>query len=281
MVVKVDDIIAALEALAPSRLAEAWDNVGLQVGHPEWSVQRILVALDPTPEVVEEAVDTGASVIITHHPLIFRPLRHLNLATAAGALVQRLIDERVAVISAHTNLDSVQGGINDVLAEIIGLKAVVVLQPAAADEQCGLGRVGKLDQPVRLEALVTNIQQRMGLPHIRYAGDPDRSVQRVAVCSGSGGSLLEVFLASPADVFVTGDVRYHDAREIEAHRRGVIDIGHFESERIIVQHLAERLSAWLAKKGLRATVAQAVCEKTPFKTVNAKQSKQKLGGDCS
>lgn len=268
MTVTVSHIIRALEDLAPSRLAEEWDNVGLQLGHAGWPVCSILVALDPTPGVVEEAIRAGVNVIVTHHPLIFRPLRKLDLATVSGVLIQRLIEQRVAVITAHTNLDSVQGGINDILTEILDLTNITVLQPAVTDDpHCGLGRVGELAQPVPLGILAADIKKGMGLSQIRYAGDPEHRVARVAVCSGSGSSLLEVFLASPADVFVTGDVRYHDARDIEAHHRGIIDIGHFESERIIVQQLAERLSAWLATEGLHASVLRAVSEATPFKSV--------------
>ena len=268
MTATVNHIIRALEDLAPSRLAEEWDNVGLQLGHPQWPVHSILVALDPTPGVVEEAIRAGVNVIVTHHPLLFRPLRKLDLATVSGALMQRLIEQKIAVITAHTNLDSVQGGINDILTEILGLTHITVLQPAATNEpHCGLGRVGELAQPVPLGTLAAEIKKGMGLEQIRYAGDPKHRVTRVAVCSGSGSSLLEVFLATSADVFVTGDVRYHDARDIEAHHRGIIDIGHFESERIIVQYLAERLTTWLAAEGLRARVAQAASEATPFKSV--------------
>ncbi len=265
--VRVKDILAALETIAPGELAEEWDNVGLQVGHPEWPVTRVLIALDPTPTVIEEAVRGGANVVVTHHPLLFRPLRQLNLATVTGALVQKLIDKRVAVIAAHTNLDSVAGGINDVLVEMLALENVTVLQPMATDTHAGLGRVGQLPQAVRFESLVSDIKARLGLAHIRYAGKPTNPVRGVAVCSGSGGSLLNLFLESSADVYVTGDVRYHDAREIEAQRRGIIDIGHYESERIIVGHLAQRLTEWLAHKGLEADVQEAQSEETPFQTL--------------
>lgn len=265
--VRLKDIIAGLESIAPGHLAEEWDNVGLQVGHPEWPAERVLIALDPTPSVIEEAIQDGANVVVTHHPLLFRPLRQLNLATATGALVQKLIDKRVAVVAAHTNLDSVPGGINDVLVEMLALEKVTVLQPIASDTHAGLGRVGQLPQAVRFESLVRDIKTRLGLAHIRYAGQPADLVRGVAVCSGSGGSLLNLFLASSADVYVTGDVRYHEAREIEAQGRGIIDVGHFESERIIVGHLAQRLAAWLAQKGLAADVLEAQSEQTPFQTL--------------
>ena len=265
MTTRVADILAGLESLAPPHLAEEWDSIGLQLGHPDWPVRRVMAALDPTPAVVEEAVAFEADVLVTHHPLIFQPIRSLNLATAAGGLIQRLVNRQVAVITAHTNLDSVQGGINDVLADMFALTNTTVLQPAADDVQAGLGRIGELTPPVDLETLVGNIKQAMGLEYVRFAGRIQKRVQRVAVCSGSGGSLVNAFLDSSADVFITGDVRYHDAREIEAHQRGVIDIGHFESERIIVQHLAQRLSAWLDRNGLAAVVQEAACEETPFR----------------
>ncbi len=265
--VRLKDVMAGLETIAPGHLAEEWDNVGLQVGHPEWPAERIMIALDPTPTVIEEAIRSGANVIVTHHPLLFRPLRQLNLATVTGALIQKLIDQRVAVIAAHTNLDSAPGGINDVLVEMLALENVAVLQPMATDTHAGLGRVGQLPQAVRFESLVRDIKTRLGLAHVRYAGQPENLVQGVAVCSGSGGSLLNLFLESSADVYVTGDVRYHDAREIEAQRRGIIDIGHFESERIIVGRLAQRMKAWLAHKGLVADVQEAQTEETPFQTL--------------
>ncbi len=263
---QVQTIIDGLEALAPRHLAEDWDNVGLQVGDPEWTASKVLVALDPSPAVVEEAIREGASAIVTHHPLIFRPLRCLNLSTATGRLIQRLVSKRVAVITAHTNLDSVSGGVNDVLVDLLALQNATVLQPLADDADVGLGRVGALPQPVAFESLVRDIKARMELSHIRCAGQPKDPVRRVAVCSGSGGSLIEQFLDSSADVFITGDVRYHDAREIEAHGRGVIDIGHFESEHIIVRRLVQRLGDRLAKQGFRAVVQASTCEETPFMT---------------
>ncbi len=267
MTYRVRHIIEDLEALAPAHLAEDWDNVGLQVGHPEWPVEKVLVALDPTLAVAEEAIQEGAAAVVTHHPLIFRPLRCLDLATATGQIIQRLVDKRVAVIAAHTNLDSVSGGINDVLIELLALQNATVLQPTVDDSSVGIGRVGALAQPVAFESLVRDIKARLGLGHIRYAGQPEAPVRRVAVCSGSGGSLIASFLDSAAEVFVTGDVRYHDAREIEAHGRAVIDIGHFESEHIIVGRLAELLSDRLLNQGLDVIVQAAACEEPPFMTL--------------
>lgn len=267
MTVRVADIIAGMESIAPAHLAEEWDNIGLQVGHPDWPVRRVLVALDPIPSVVAEAINVGADAIVTHHPLIFQPLRRFDLATVTGGLIQQLICKEVALITAHTNLDSVQGGINDVLVAMLGLIHATVLQPSSDDAQAGLGRIGELSPPIEFETLVGKIKRAMGLAFVRSAGQIEKPVQRVAVCSGSGGSLVRVFLDSTADVFITGDVRYHDAREIEAHGRGVIDIGHFESERIIVHHLARHLAVWLEDKGLSAVVLEAACEETPFKTL--------------
>ena len=176
--VRLKDVMAGLETIAPGHLAEEWDNVGLQVGHPEWPAERIMIALDPTPTVIEEAIRSGANVIVTHHPLLFRPLRQLNLATVTGALIQKLIDQRVAVIAAHTNLDSAPGGINDVLVEMLALENVAVLQPMATDTHAGLGRVGQLPQAVRFESLVRDIKTRLG------AGESEASV-------GPGGLIIQ------------------------------------------------------------------------------------------
>lgn len=267
MTATVADIVAALEAVAPTRLAEEWDNVGLQVGSRGWPAQRVLTALDLTPEVLREARQLGCDVLVTHHPLIFKPLLALDLDTPLGAMLQTLITDRVALVSAHTNLDSVQGGVNDVLAGRLNLEAVSVLQPSPHDGQCGLGRIGRLAKPVSLGDLALAFKQAMALPSLRFAGDPKLPVQQVALCSGSGSGLIDAFLQTDAQVFATGDVRYHEAREIEAHGRGVIDIGHYESEHIVLEALARRLTEEITRGGWAVAVQVCTTERAPFQTV--------------
>lgn len=261
---RVGDILAALDVLAPTHLAEDWDNVGLQLGSRDWPVKRVMTALDPTPAVIREVQDREGHVLVTHHPLIFSPLRALDLDTPLGRILEALFARRIAVIAAHTNLDAVRGGVNDVLASYFPLEGVRMLSSGDHDREGGLGRVGHLANRTSLAALAASLKARMELPHIRFAGNPQLPVQRVALCSGSGSSMIGAFLESDADVFVTGDVRYHDAREIEGHGRGVIDVGHYESEHIILDVLTQKLAGQMASGGLEVCVEACVGERPPF-----------------
>jgi dinuclear metal center YbgI/SA1388 family protein len=263
----VADILAALEAVAPAQLAEEWDPIGLQVGSRHWTVKRILTALDLTPAVIREVRRREGNLLVTHHPLFFKPLARLDLDTPLGSMLQALVRDRIALISAHTNLDSVQGGVNDALAALLRLENLQVLQPSPHDPQAGLGRIGRLASATALGDFAAAIKADMNLPSLRYVGEAALPVQHVALCSGSGSSLMEAFLSSEAQVFVTGDVRYHDAREIEAHGRGVIDIGHYESEHIVLETLARKLSEQIAARGLEATVEACSSERAPFQTI--------------
>lgn len=267
MTASVGDILEALEALAPERLAEEWDNVGLQLGSRRWPVHRVMTALDPTPGVIQEVQAREGDVLVTHHPLIFSPLRSLDLDTPLGSMLLALLTGRIAVIAAHTNLDAVRGGVNDILASALHIQLEDILQPSALDGSCGIGRVGRLPSVTTLEDLAADIKDRMAVPHVRFAGDPQLPVRCVALCSGSGTSLTDSFLDTTAEVFITGDVRYHQARDIEAHGRGVIDIGHFESEHLILEKLAGLLAKQLAKRGLDISVEACLSERAPFRTI--------------
>ena len=263
----VEDILAAVGAVAPFHLAEDWDNVGLQMGSRRWPVKRVMTALDPTLGVVREAIDRKCDVLVTHHPLIFSPLRSLDIDEPLGCILEALFEHRIAVIAAHTNLDAVNGGVNDVLATLLAMDDMALLQPSERDPSCGLGRVGRITSRCRLDELALIIKDRMALPHVRFAGSPELQVGRVALCSGSGSSLIGAFLASDAEVFITGDVRYHDAREIEAHGRGVVDVGHFESEHIILDELTNKLTEQMVSCGLDVNVEACVGECAPFITI--------------
>jgi dinuclear metal center YbgI/SA1388 family protein len=263
----VEDIMAAVEVVAPSHLAEDWDNVGLQLGSRLWPVARVMTALDPTPGVVREVIARQGNVLVTHHPLIFNPLRILDIDEPLGRTLEALLVNRIAVIAAHTNLDAVRGGVNDVLASQLEMGDVAILQPSERDASCGLGRIGRISTPSTLGELAAMIKNRMGLPHIRFAGSPELQVRRVALCSGSGSSMLAAFLASEAEVFITGDVRYHEAREIEAHGRGIVDVGHFESEHIILDVLTDKLTEQMVARQLDVSVEACVGERAAFQAI--------------
>ncbi len=262
----VADIIGILDEMMPPALAQQGDNVGLQVGDFTGHVQNIWVALDPTPEVVQAACQSHVDLLVTHHPLLFKPLTRVDFRRPVGAIIDLAARHRLSIFAAHTNLDSVAGGINDVLARRIGLRDLQPLQPAVRDSSAveGIGRVGDLDGRIALEALVARIKESLGLARIRFAGDPALAVERAAVCSGSGGSLLPEFFSSGAQVYISGDLRYHDARDVQAAQLGLVDIGHFASEHLIVEVLAERLEKIIAQKALNVSVRACDLEADPF-----------------
>jgi dinuclear metal center YbgI/SA1388 family protein len=275
MTVCVEDVCQVMEAIAPARLAESWDNVGLQLGHRRWPVDAVMVALDPLTAVVAAACRAGAGLLVTHHPLIFKPLQQLDLATPLGAIIAMALEHRLAIFSAHTNLDSAADGLNDLLARRIGLSLEGALSPLDAPSagslerpsREGLGRVGLLPAAMTLEALARQVQTRIPAARVRFAGERDLLVKRVALCSGSGGSLLEVFAGSGCEAFISGDLRYHDARWAEENGRGLIDIGHFASEHLVVADLAQRLQTGLDQRGLRVAVTGFGDENEPFKNI--------------
>ncbi len=250
MTATVADIIKVMETMAPLRLAEEWDNVGLQVGQLDWPVRSIWVALDPLYDVVDGACRNGVDLLITHHPLIFNPLRCINFDTPVGSVIQAAAGHKLAIFAAHTNFDSAADGINDLLAFRVGLADLKVLkrgdhpcEDSATDDlqKQGLGRVGELEEAMELLPLALSIKEKLGLKYIKIAGKPDLPVRRVAVCSGSGSGLMKDFFSSGAQVFISGDLRYHDAREVEALNLGLIDMGHFASEYLAIEILAKRL----------------------------------------
>lgn len=356
--VTIGHIVDVMEKIAPSSLAEEWDNIGLQVGHNAWPVDRIWVALDPTEKVVNKASQHGVNLLITHHPLIFQPLSALDPETLIGRIIETALRKRLGIFCAHTNLDSARDGLNDMLSDALGIDNTNVLRPKKTEQykmavfvpkghegevinalfesgagkggkythlsfrtegmgtfkpgdtakpftgrrgevahaseyrievlvakkdlpqviaalhavhpyeevvydlygvgggnsNDGLGRVGDVDKEISLQRFAQRIKQVLGLETVRIVGDPKQTVRRVAVCSGSGKSLLADFLASDAQVFVSGDLGYHDGRHVEDSGRALIDIGHFASEHLVVRGLVALLRENLSDRGYSVQV---------------------------
>ncbi|MDQ0756053.1 Nif3-like dinuclear metal center hexameric protein [Arthrobacter sp. B3I4] len=246
----------ALEELWPESLAEAWDEVGLVAGHPSAEVSRILFAVDPTLEVIEEAVSWGAELLITHHPLLLKGVTSVAANTSKGKAVHRLIESGTALLTVHTNGDSAVGGVSDVLADALGLQDVVPLTPAANGlPEEGIGRVGDLAE---VRTLGDFAAQVFGiLPSVaggvRVSGDRDGLVRRVALCGGAGDSLFDEVRASNADVYLTADLRHHpasEAREAAVNDRPyLIDVSHFASEWLWLPAAAAALGNVLTDQG--------------------------------
>lgn len=263
----IKEILELINAFAPFSLAEDWDNSGLQVGKTDWPGARVLVALDATVPVMAEAKAWGADLVLTHHPLIFRPQRSIDFGSMPGLLIAIAAAQQISIVSIHTNLDKAQGGLNDYFAQKIGLVSVSGFQPLVLEkgiDSPGIGRIGKLEKPLYLVALAQKIKSGLGISGLRFAGDSNLMVETAAVCTGSGASLVEEFILSGADVFITGDMKYHEARQIEQAGLGVIDVGHFASEHMVVELLVQRLVASAKIAGFEVEVRGFDGERDPF-----------------
>lgn len=238
----VAEIVDYVQSIAPAEYAESWDNVGLLCGHMDKPVKKILVALDPFRTVIDEAIEIGADLLVTHHPLIFGDsLSAVNSETETGRCLLTLIEHGVAALNAHTNLDYAPGGINDVLARTLGLENVEVLNPMETDDRgrpYGLLRGGVVpEQP--LEQFLAVVKEKLGCEGLRYSGN--RPVHKVCVGGGSCGGAFAEAAAHGCDTLVTADVKYNQFRSAFELGINLIDAGHFHTENPTMPVLAQNL----------------------------------------
>ncbi|KAF0215743.1 MAG: hypothetical protein FD174_3989 [Geobacteraceae bacterium] len=368
---KVSDIVGIINIIAPFGHAEEWDNVGLQVGNSAGPAGKIMVALDAGPAAVDAAVANKCQLLLTHHPLIFTPLKKIALSDPIGRILALAIRHDLAVVSLHTNYDVAEGGVNDLLAGRLGVQSCEPLKIGAMEElvklsvfvpkgheervldalfqfsgfignyrDCsfrtsgigtfkplegakpflgevgkrehaeenrlevllrrtdltaavnalrkvhpyeepafdlypllnqgkarGLGRIGVLSEAVTLEHFAATVKERLCLSGMRFVGDAGHKVKKVALCGGSGASLLRDASYKGADVLITGDVKYHEAREAEALGLALIDAGHFATERLMVCGVADRLKIELGKKKFEAEIVTFDGEREPFRYI--------------
>ena len=368
---RIQDLVGLLHSFFPPNLAEDWDNSGLQVGDPAAEVRRVLVALDPSPAALERAAELGAEALLTHHPLLLKPIRSLTPSDETGRVLLGAARQGVAVLCAHTNLDRAADGLNDWLAGRLGiaeprplargdadLLKLVVYVPAGHEEvvaealfaagagrigaydRCsfrvagtgtfrpgegtspflgrqgeteeaaelrletilprslvaravdkmtrahpyeevaydllplanrradvGLGRIGRLPESRTLDEFATQVKEALGCRALRVVGEAGARVARAAVCGGSGASLLAEASRQGADVLVTGDLKYHEARLAESLGVMVIDAGHFATERIVVPELVQRLAGPAGQRGLNIEFLEMGEENDPFRVV--------------
>ncbi|WP_459814639.1 Nif3-like dinuclear metal center hexameric protein [Geotalea toluenoxydans] len=365
---RVSDIVGIINKIAPFSYAEDWDNVGLQTGDPASTVEKIMVALDPSRGAVDAAVAAHSQLLLTHHPLFFAPIKKIALNDPTGSIVSLSLKNNLSIISLHTNYDIAQGGLNDLLAtrlemtcceplKVAGTEELVKLSvfvprdhetqvldslfkfgvslgnyrdctfrtygvgtftplegaqpflgrigtreqaeetrievlvskeniPAAVSAMVsahpyeepaydlypllnrgktrGLGRIGVLEETVSLGDFAAIVKHKLAAAGIRYVGDSGRQVKKVAVCGGSGAFLFKAALRQGADVLVTGDIKYHEAREAEALGLGLIDAGHFATEVLMVDGITERINDALRIKGYGSEVVAYKGETDPF-----------------
>jgi dinuclear metal center YbgI/SA1388 family protein len=226
-------LVDILEDAYPPVLAESWDAIGLVCGDPREQVRRVHVCVDPVDETVDEAIEAGAQLLVTHHPLLLRGVHGVPADTPKGAIVHRLIRAGVALYCAHTNADSADPGVSDALAAALGLTVLGPLAPDG-DGRTGAGRIGTLPSAEPLHAFTTRVAEALPATAwgVRAAGDPDRPIRTVAVCGGAGDGYLDHALAAGVDAFVTADLRHHPAAEHLARpgAPALVDVAHWASE---------------------------------------------------
>ena len=364
---KLSDLVGIINKIAPPSLAEEWDNPGLQVGDPAVTIERVMVALDAGPEAIDAAIAADCQLLLTHHPLIFKPLKRISATDSTGSLIIKSLQHSLAILSLHTNYDIVEGGVNDLLAERLGLEGclplrsttveqlvkLVVFVPQGHEEQVrdalfrhggflgnysecsfqgsgtgtfkplpgaepfvgtvgerasvaesrlevmlrrrdqaaavkallkahpyeepafdlipllnegvvkGLGRVGRVG-PTTAGSFAALVKERLEVPYLRMVGAPDRPVRKVALCGGSGASLIGEAARLGADLYLTGDLKYHEAQEAQALGIAVLDAGHFATERLMIEGLSAQLRLQLAKRNLDVTVIPCERECDPI-----------------
>ncbi|MFA5515516.1 MAG: Nif3-like dinuclear metal center hexameric protein [Desulfuromonadales bacterium] len=366
---RIQDLVGILNALYPPAFAESWDNVGLHIGDPAAPLNRVLLCLDPSEMALNAARAAGAEAILTHHPLIFNPLKNITSGNETGRLVLAAARAGIAVICAHTNLDRAPNGLNDWLAALLGVPAalplaagddallkLVVFVPAGYEDtvaeamfkggagqiggydRCsfqsagigtfrpgeksrpflgrsgemerasevrletivprhrlhrtlenmrkahpyeevaydllplsnqrpdmGLGRIGRLPEATTLELFAERVKTSLGAASLRLVGEPQARIAKVALCGGSGASLLAEAIRQGADVLVTGDLKYHEARSAQAQGLALIDAGHFATEHLMVRGLAQVLRDEIPRRGLAMEIIEMEGETEPFR----------------
>ncbi len=268
MTVPLKDIVEALEEMAPPQYAAEWDNTGLQIGSPHAPVGSILVALDVTEEVVGEAARKKADLIVAHHPLFFHPLKRIETDNVAGRLLARLLTAGISVYAAHTNLDVAAGGVNDLLGGTLGMASWSVLQKGTAREPRGFGGIGELPRRMRFRNFLDDIKGALKTDSVRLIGTPPNWVRRVAFCCGSGAALVPEVIRCRPDLFITGDIKYHEALCLRMEGIPALDIGHFPSEQGIRKALTQRIRRALRSRlGKTLPVYASRSERDPFRTV--------------
>ena len=247
---KIKEITDAIERFAPLALQEGYDNAGLVVGDPEREVGRALLAVDVTEEVLAEAEREGCDLVVTHHPIVFHPLKRLNEADYVQRCVARAVRRDIALYACHTNLDSAPNGMSWRLAEMLGVGNLRVLQPSETGDGAGFGVVGELPEAIDTVEFMRIIQRRLEVSVIRYSDIATSGVRRVAVCTGAGASLIGEARRAGADIYITADMKYNDFMAPDKALT-VADIGHFESEYCAIQLIFDILSKNLCTFAVR------------------------------
>lgn len=243
MAINFDELVAELRTIAPRELEEEWDNGGFQIKMANETVSKVMVALEITGQVIKEAVETGVDFIVTHHPLLFNKIDVVDGTTLTGSYVIKLVRHGISVYSAHTSFDTVFGGNNDYMAELLDLQKVrkLKLWTPFGDQELS-GRVGVFREPMTLQEAARFVEQVLKLTgQVKVVGNPSQKIKSVGISTGAGGSMIQAAIKNGCDLFITGDIRHHEAQMAKEMGLCLIDAGHYGTERIFVENFARKL----------------------------------------
>lgn len=269
MSLKVSDVIKIIEEFAPTKFKEKFDNVGLMVGDSNLRVSQILVALDCTLEVIDEAIQNNCNLILTHHPLLFNAPQSITMETVIGRKIIKLISNDISVYSAHTNLDSVSGGLNDIVMEILGINNYSTMDKSSnrpqGDDITGIGRIADLESAVTLSELCSKVKCAFDIEYLSFSGEESMLIKKVAVINGSGKEYFQMAKELGANCIITGDTSFHYVSEMCEENIAVIDAGHFNSEWNAFKHAAKMFDNCLQSRGYKNTVMLSKVCSDPYK----------------
>lgn len=235
----VQNIVSVLEEVASLSYQEDYDNAGLIVGNRKDAVSKVLISLDVTSEVVQEAIDCGADLIVSHHPFVFRAMKKFNNSNDVEKCLKMAMKHDIAIYASHTNMDSVISGVNGKICEKLGLSNCGILVPTE-NNLVGNGMIGEYSEPKNAQDFLDNVKKTFNCGVIRHTKIVSETIRKVAVCGGSGSFLIQDAVNAGADVFITSDVKYHDFFQAE-NKIILADIGHYESEQFTKELFCELL----------------------------------------
>ena len=238
---KVKDIIFEMENFAPNYLKEDFDNVGLMVGDREKDVNRVILALDCTLDVIEEAKENKADLIITHHPLIFRKPSNITTDTLQGKKIIELIKNDISLYSSHTNLDSSLNGLNHTIAKLLGFNESKILSVNKNDPKAGLGRMIDLNEEKNLDDIIKLVKNNLNISNLRVVRGKNK-VSKIAIINGSGQDFIFKAMSKGSDCIITGDTTYHFASDYKEMGISILDVGHFSSEWLVFLKVMENIT---------------------------------------
>ena len=269
MFLNVGNFIKIMEEIAPVKLKQDYDNVGLMVSNTCSEVSSILVALDCTLEVIKEAKNKSCSLIISHHPLLFKKPESINYNTLLGRKVIELIKNDISLYSSHTNLDIVSGGLNDILVQILGFQNAEVMDTFENNDRdyntSGIGRLVTLMEPITLLELCDRVKNTLNIQYLRYSGCEEQLIKRLAVINGSGQDYFKMAKDKGADCIITGDTSYHYVSDFSEESLSVIDAGHFATEWPSMKVFASKLQSKLIQAGFKNVVTISSKTEDPYK----------------